>query len=91
MTQKELQEILHVQPGSISEILAKLEDKGLILREKDDSDKRKSIIKLTETGRNAKDIVSVEYNDGGLFDALSDEEQGTLKELLKKLLDSWNA
>lgn len=91
MTQKELQEILHVQPGSISEILAKLEDKGLILREKDDSDKRKSIIKLTEAGRNAKDMVSVEDNDGGLFDALSDEEQGTLKELLKKLLDSWNA
>ncbi len=82
MGQKALQELLHVQPGSISEILSKMEEKGLITRTKTDSDKRASLISLTNA-ENPQNQESVS------FDALSEDEQETLKGLLKKLLASW--
>ena len=51
MSQKELQEILHIQPGSMSEIAAKLESKGLIARGRDEADKRKILLSITDEGR----------------------------------------
>lgn len=53
ISQKELQDMLRIQPGSLSEILMKLEQKGLIVREKDAQDRRKSILHLTEAGKAA--------------------------------------
>ena len=41
MSQKDLQDMLEIQSGSISEVLAKLEDKGMITRTKSEDDKRK--------------------------------------------------
>ncbi len=82
MGQKALQELLHVQPGSISEILSKMEEKGLVTRSKADTDKRASLISLT-------DAENPQNPDSVSFDALSGEEQETLKSLLKKLLASW--
>ena len=82
MGQKALQELLHVQPGSISEILSKMEEKGLVTRAKTDTDKRAALISLVNAD-NPQNPESVS------FDALSEEEQETLKSLLKKLLASW--
>lgn len=87
MTQKELQEILQIQPGSMSELLAKLEEKGLILRRKDDEDKRRSILTLTEAGQTA--AKEQQGEEKPLFGALDETEQEELKNLLGKLLDSW--
>jgi DNA-binding MarR family transcriptional regulator len=92
MTQKALQEILHIQPGSISETLSKLEEKGLIVRNKDEEDKRKSLIVLTDQG--IQSAQELHKNDGedevtDLFSALDDDEKTALKDTLKKLLESW--
>lgn len=88
MTQKELQSILQIQPGSMSEILAKMEEKNLISRRKDEEDKRKSIIELTETGR--KTNAENDTRDGkDLFRVLSESEQEELKVILRKLTDNW--
>lgn len=92
MSQKELQEILKIQPGSLSEILAKLEHKGLIERERDESDKRKSVIRLTGAGKDATgkaDKSASRMDEKELFSVLTEEEQSELKRLLKKLLDYW--
>ena len=51
MTQSELQNIIDIRSGSLSEILSKMEDKQLIIREKDENDKRSYKINLTELGR----------------------------------------
>ncbi len=82
MGQKALQELLRVQPGSISEILSKMEEKGLVVRSKADTDKRASLISLTNAEH-------PQYPESVSFDALDEEEQETLKNLLKKLLASW--
>ena len=91
VSQKELQDLLGIESGSMSEIVIKLEHKGLIKREKDKSDRRMSRIKITKNGLElAKEIeaVDVEY-EKLLFTSLSVEEQEQLKTILKKLIQGW--
>ncbi len=89
MTQKELQEMLQIQPGSMSEILTKLEEKGLILRKKHDDDRRMSVLVLTDAGKDVAENQRQQEDEASLFAALEDAEREELKKLLGKLLDSW--
>ncbi len=84
MGQKALQELLRVQPGSISEILAKMEEKGLISRSRDDEDKRASLITLQTEALPDSDETSC-------FSVLSEEEKETLRSLLQKVLNTETA
>lgn len=92
MTQKDLQDKLDIQPGSMSEIAAKLEHKGFLIREKDPADKRKILLSLTEAGREDMDQFRMQKKVLRTrdFEALSQEEQQSLERLLEKLLDSWS-
>lgn len=91
MTQKELQEMLRIQPGSATEILTKLEEKGMLRRKKDQEDKRRCIIELTEEGREAYNSRKQQEEERSqLFTSLDETEQEELKKLLGKLLESWN-
>ena len=89
MTQKELQDILGIQPGSISEILAKMEEKSLIRRQRDDEDRRRSVIELTVTGREEAELQERQDDGSPTFGVLSQQEQEELKAMLWKLLESW--
>lgn len=91
LTQKVLQEKLAIQPGSMSEIAAKLERRGLLCRSRDETDKRKVLLSLTDAGRKDVEEFSAQGRPytGRRFDALSAQEQQTLCALLEKLLDSW--
>lgn len=53
MSQKDLQDTLGIQPGSMSEIAAKLENKGYLVRVRDEADKRKILLSITDQGRQA--------------------------------------
>ncbi len=86
LSQRDLQERLRIQPGSLSEILGKLESKGQIQRSRDEQDKRKATLRITEEGRKALDATQPEQKDP--FSALSAEEQETLRTLLNKVLDA---
>lgn len=90
MTQKELQEMLRIQPGSATEILAKLEEKGMIRRKRDERDKRCCIIELTEEGCEAFNKRKRQEGErASLFSSLDEAEQEELKRLLCKLLAGW--
>lgn len=93
MTQKTLQDKLDIQPGSMSEIAAKLEHKGLLVREKDPVDKRKILLTLTDAGR--ADVEQFQKHSRlhhtKDFDVLTQEEQQQLLGLLEKLLESWSS
>ena len=88
MSQKELQEHLSIKPGSASELISKLEDKGRLLRSRDASDRRRVILTLTEKGR---DFVGMfrERPVDTLFADLSESERESLAAILEKLLDRW--
>lgn len=87
ITQKEIGEILGIQPASVSELLMKLERKGLVLREKDENDRRSINVQLTKDGRTH--LAEPEENSADPFQALSSEEQEQLCNLLEKLLADW--
>ncbi len=91
LSQKELQDMLGIQSGSISEIINKLERRGLLYRVKDEADKRMTKLHITEEGLRELEEIEQRVVPGTeeLFEVLSQEEQQTLAELVKKLNASW--
>ena len=87
MSQRELQDHLRVQPGSLSELLSKLESKGLVVRERSGDDRRKVTLRLTEAGQEAAQAIPGPGDRDARFSALTQEEQDQLRALLRKLLD----
>lgn len=85
--QRALQNALAIQPGSVSELLSKLEAKGYIVKTRSEQDRRMATVALTEEGKAAARSLPEKKQD--LYAALTPEEQETLKNLLKKLLESW--
>lgn len=92
MPQKELQELLGIQAGSMSEIAAKLEGKGFIARSRSTEDRRKVSLFITEQGRAQVAQTDEEHilrRRAELFSVLTPDEQNTLERLLDKLSDDW--
>lgn len=92
MTQRELQERMRVQQSSVSELVKKLEDQGLVSKERDPRDRRKTILRLTEAGER-QDATNKQKNrarDQRMFGMLDDHERAELTALLQKLLKSWD-
>ena len=71
-------------------VLKKLEAKGFVQRQRDEQDRRKVLLVLTEAGRaHAKPSPGAQTQEQ-LFAALTEEEQQTLRKLLEKLEQSWS-
>ncbi len=92
MTQRELTERLRIQPGSVSEVIGKLEDAGLIQRTPSLADRRTIDIRLTETGRTRAQEATEQRmkRHKEMFSALSKEEKETLLSLLEKVNLDWD-
>ncbi len=88
MNQRDIQEKLDIQPGSASELISKLESKGFLRRSRNEADKRKITITLTEQG-SALDTTAPERTLVRRYCALNREEQLQLTALLERLYNSW--
>lgn len=91
ITQRELTERLGIQPGSVSEVIAKLEDAGNIVRVPSESDRRTMDIALTEQGRILAEtlLAQREKRHEEMFSCLSEEEKSSLLTLLEKINEDW--
>ncbi|MCD8155410.1 MAG: MarR family transcriptional regulator [Clostridiales bacterium] len=89
MSQRDIQEALGIQAGSVSELITKLESKGFLMRQKDDSDKRRVMISLTERGL-SMELSPPEQMIARRYAVLEPEEKRQLTALLEKLLASWD-
>ncbi|MCI9155411.1 MAG: MarR family transcriptional regulator [Lawsonibacter sp.] len=92
INQKELQSILGIQSGSMSEIAAKLENRDLIVRGRDQADKRKITLSITEAGlawMAQRDDAEIRQRRTDFFSGLTQQERDTLETLLDKLADRW--
>ncbi len=88
--QSDLQQLLQVQAGSISEILAKMERRGVLERVKDETDRRKTVVRITKAGKEyAQSFCKEQCRSEDAFAALNAEQKEKLKELLRTLLASW--
>lgn len=85
--QKQIAEELGINPSSMSELIYKLETDGYLERRVDESDKRATLIFLTEKGKARAYEVQDEQNEQvqNLFRNLSEDEKKTLLALLEKL------
>lgn len=88
MTVKSLGQELHLDSGTLTPLLKRLEAKGLIKRERSKEDERSVNVTLTDAGRSleqkAKDVP---FKIAQSFD-LSDEEAKTLYTLLYKVMNT---
>lgn len=92
ITQRELTLRMGIKPASVSELLTKLENNGMIVRRPSKADRRMLILSLTNTG----EAVAIHYGEqrekrhDEMFRCLSDGEQDTLIALLEKINADWN-
>lgn len=91
LTQRQLQDIMGIQQGSLSELLKKMEEHGLIDRRQSPDDRRQILVRLTERGEAQSQLNHERMAQQAveLTAVLSGEEQQQLQVLLAKLLDSW--
>lgn len=85
MSQQELGMHFDLKPGSLSEILSKLEVNGLIERSRNPKDRRQLTIRLTETGR---ENARIRFREQA-FSALTHDEREQLAEMLEKIRKTW--
>lgn len=87
-TQRELSFLLDMRQQSLSELLAKLEEKGFVTREKSPEDGRVTVVKLTEAGAAAAPTADDMGGNGDALDCLTDEEREQLEQLTDKVVAS---
>lgn len=84
-----LAEHLSLVPGRTADILKSLEKKGLIVRQKDPEDRRKTIVSITDEGvrytKNRREKIRDQYS--GLYKELGAEDTLKLIELLERMND----
>lgn len=91
MTQRELTERIGVKPGTMSEVIGKLEAAGLVERETNPTDRRTVDITLTEDGRELALEAERERTrrHEEMLSCLTGEEKETLLEITEKLNAQW--
>lgn len=87
ISQKELGYLMDMRQQSLSELLAKLEQKGHITRQPSEEDRRTTIVALTEEGRAAAEQTE-EGGMGHLFSCLSAEEQQQFANTLDRVAEA---
>ncbi|MGM9662631.1 MAG: MarR family winged helix-turn-helix transcriptional regulator [Oscillospiraceae bacterium] len=91
VTQRALTERLGIQPGSASEVIAKLENAGLITRTLSAADRRTADVALTAAGEAMAEEAAEQRRrrHEEMFSCLSEEEKTALLALLDKVHADW--
>ncbi|MFA7082901.1 MAG: MarR family transcriptional regulator [Arcobacteraceae bacterium] len=89
MSPTSLYDFMLFSSGGMTKLLKKLENKHLIQRIENSSDKRSKLVQITDLGiditiKALKDILTVE---DGYFSKLDKKEQAIFKKLIFKMLD----
>lgn len=90
ISQAELLRRLDVRSASLSELLGKLERSGLVVRERNEADRRSFIVSATK----AADALLAEWEQAGpggeerIFSCLDDAEKAALRSILEKFVAS---
>lgn len=93
MTQKALMCRMQIQPGSLSEVLAKVEGAGLVERHRCEDDRRNFEIRLTQEGVKQAEAFERDRQDMAqlLFATLNAGEKQQLMNVMTKLHEHWES
>jgi DNA-binding MarR family transcriptional regulator len=89
MRLSELSEHLHIAPRSTTEVVDALESRGLVRRRADLSDRRATLVEVTEQGAGVFDEIRAARGTeaGRVFGRLSPADRTQLARILRELLD----
>ncbi len=92
VTPKDLELKLCVSSARIARVLNQLEEKGLVIRTQSENDKRKTIVILTEKGKNIaiNHKNEFEYFTDLILTDISDEEKEEFIRLVRKMANNIN-
>ena len=88
-SQKELQTALMVSSASITELVNKLERQGLVLRTRDDKDRRRVLLTLTPAGLAKAAHFRAHGQDPVSYSMLTEEELDRVTLLMRKIAGQW--
>ena len=89
--QQQLLDTFDIKSGTLSEVLTKIEAAGYIERFKDDDDKRRQLVRVTEKGRERAEELIRERKafEEQAFACLDATERDTLLSLLDRVVAHW--
>lgn len=90
--QKDLQDLLQIQSGSLSEVIIRLEAEGLLEKGKSKTDGRQLSLRLTAKGRQEAEEMKRKYEAqiSKMMACFTEEELLTLNDLLGTMLAHWH-
>ena len=90
VTQRSIVEATHLRPPTVSVIISKMQDEGMVRIEQNPLDRRQTIILLTERGRevDAEVISKIKEADALALEGLTPDETDTLMRLLSRMRDN---
>ena len=93
ITQQELGEGMVMDPNTVVLLLNELETRGFSVRRRDTEDRRRHVVELTQTGREAlaRAETAREAIEDEVFAGLSAAERGELRRILVKALEGSRA
>ena len=88
VTSKEIGERLHLDSGTLTPVIKKLEEKGLVTRARSAEDERNLVVALTDAGLALRDRAACIPGQMGKCICLSPEDAQALYRILYQLLDN---
>ena len=90
LAQRDLAERMGIAPASLSELLTKLEERGLVVRERQKEDRRVIMVSLSKKGKaQAQKLLDAEQRIADeTFGALSEEDREQLARILTAIVES---
>ena len=86
-SQRELAELLRLDPSQVVALVDELQVRGLVVRQPDPADRRANVVVATERGRavHAEASTSARAAESALHDDLTDADRAQLTALLKRM------
>ncbi|MBE6125525.1 MAG: MarR family transcriptional regulator [Erysipelotrichaceae bacterium] len=89
LTQSQLADRLEIRPQSLTRVLSELELAGLIVRKRNENDRRVITLHITEKGEECCSAMKAVFQERAeeMFSVLDSEEKKELYRLIEKVLD----
>lgn len=89
ITASELAELMHLHPSTLTGVLRRLEERGYIIREVDENDRRRTLLRLTAAGRQMNDARpgTVEAHIGRVLTRVGSKQFAIATAVLQTLAD----
>lgn len=90
LTQSELADRLSVQGATITGMLQRMEEAGLVKRQRDSEDNRLVRVYLTDKGSEQEQVINEQAQrvDKAVFEGFNDEERIVLRHMMKVMLNN---